>query len=65
MRVKITVDAWAHVPDDTPLTVFAMTLQDSPVVLSSILEASEYEVIVHRMRASAQAAENTEERGNG
>lgn len=59
MRVKITVDAWADVPDNTNLTAFAMALQDSPAVLDEHLQKAGYEVIVHRMRASEDGSQGT------
>lgn len=47
MRVKITVSAWADIPDNQNVTAFAMTLQDSPVVLDEYLNMEGYEVIVY------------------
>lgn len=46
MRVKITAEAWADIPDDANVTAFAMSLQDSPTLLDEYLHKDGCEVIV-------------------
>lgn len=55
MRVLLDVRAVVDVPDDTALTPYAMTLQDSNVVLFDTLIQSGYEVIVHRAPPNPEA----------